>query len=112
MQASQAVGGEAFPPLADGVAIAVQVVGDLLVGGVVVGSGLQDESAAEGERLRSRAGAGQLLELLPEVGGQLQTRGKRTRHDLPPCVRASSQKDREVSMAGRGTFVQTLAANL
>jgi hypothetical protein len=112
LQAGQAGGGEAFAPLADRVTVAVELLGDVLVGGVVVGSSLEDEPAAEGERLGSRAGADQVLELLAEVGGELQTRGKRTRHDLPPCTGMSSQKVREVIMAGRGTFVQTLAANL
>src|SRR5262249_45543573 len=50
LQAVQAQNGEAFAPLADGVAVAVEFGGDDLVGGLVRG-GAEDEPAAEGEGL-------------------------------------------------------------
>jgi hypothetical protein len=42
LETGQAVGGEAFAPLADGVAVAVEVRGHLLVGGVAVSGSLKD----------------------------------------------------------------------
>src|SRR5271167_3057294 len=45
LQASEAMRDEAFPPLADGVPVAIQLFGDLLVGRVVVGRGVEDDAA-------------------------------------------------------------------
>jgi len=104
---------EAFPPLADGVPVAIQLFGDLLVGRVVVGRGVEDDAAAEGQALGCRASAGEHLELLALVSRKDDTRGKGTRHDVPPCSRGKRRKPvAQIIMGGSDTFVQTLAANL
>jgi hypothetical protein len=72
LQAVEAVGGEAFPPLADGMAVAVQFVGDLLVGRSVVAGGVEDEAAAKGQGLRRGAGGDEGLELLALGRGEYQ----------------------------------------
>src|SRR5947209_10050840 len=51
LQAGQAALGEALAPQADGVAVAVELGGDGLVGGEVVVVGAQDQAAAEGQGL-------------------------------------------------------------
>jgi hypothetical protein len=85
LQAGQARGGEAFPPQADGVAVAVEFGRDLLVGGLVGVGGPQDEPATKDQSLRRGACADQRLELLTECVGQMQRRAKGTRHERPPC---------------------------
>jgi hypothetical protein len=57
---------EAFPPLADGMPVAIQLFRKLLVGGVVVGGGVEDEAAAERQGLGRRAGAGEGMEGVAE----------------------------------------------
>src|SRR5579859_2473221 len=57
LEALQASGHEAFPPTADGVPITPQLVGDLLVRGLVRLRGVQDQPAAKDQRLGSRVGA-------------------------------------------------------
>jgi hypothetical protein len=85
LQASEAVGHEAFAPLADGVSIAAQFGGNLLVGRVIVFGRTEDEATACDQGLRGGAGADQRLQLLPEFGGQHDRRAKWTGHDGPPC---------------------------
>ena len=70
MQAIQAVSGEAFPPLADGVAVTSQFVGELLVGRPVVACGQEDKAAAEGEGLGRGASADEGFELLTPFRGE------------------------------------------
>jgi len=48
---------KAFPPLANGVSVAIELFGDLLVVGVIVGSRVKNEAAAERQGLGSRTGA-------------------------------------------------------
>jgi len=64
LQAQKAIFGEAFAPLADGVAITTEFESDLLVGGVVVLSSTQDDVAAKNQGLGSRAGADKGLQLV------------------------------------------------
>jgi hypothetical protein len=78
---------EAFAPLADGVAVAAQLGGDLLVAGLVVSCGEQDDAAAQGQGLGGGAGAGQRLEFGFELGLQVDPRAERTRHVGPPDER-------------------------
>src|SRR5580704_8447007 len=66
LEARETVSDEAFAPLADGVPVAIQLLRELLVGGVVGDGSVKDETAAEGQGLRRRASTGQCLELLPE----------------------------------------------
>lgn len=68
MEAGQSVGSEAFAPLADGVAVAVESLGKLLVGRVVVVGGVEDEAAAEGQGLRGGSGLDERVDLLTELG--------------------------------------------
>jgi len=63
LQAGEAGGYEAFSPQADGVSIAVELGGDVLVGGLVVLGSPEDELAAEGECLGSGVGLNQGLQL-------------------------------------------------
>lgn len=63
LQAGGPLGREAFTPQADGVAVAVQLVRDLLVGGSILVGGAQDEATTEDEGLRGRACADEGLEL-------------------------------------------------
>ena len=67
MQAGQAVFQEALPPQADGVAVAVQFLGDLAVAGAVGLGGAEDQAAAEAQALRGGAGAAQVLKALALV---------------------------------------------
>ena len=84
MQALQAVGGEALPPLADGVAVAAQLGGDVPIGGAIVRGGAEDDATAEGQRLRRGAGADEGLELVPDLLGQLDGRTEGAWHGWPP----------------------------
>lgn len=70
LQASQALGDEAFPPLPDGVSVAAQFGSDVLVGRVVRRSGPQDAAAAKDERLGGGAGAAKRFKLEAEFGSQ------------------------------------------
>ena len=70
MQAGQASSDEAFSPESDGVSIAVEFGGDVLVGGSVVLSDAEDESAAESQRLGRGAGLDQCLELFAVLFGE------------------------------------------
>src|SRR5215204_1500033 len=54
LKALEAFGHEAFAPLANGMAVTIQFLGDVLVGRVVILRGTQDDAAAEGESLGSR----------------------------------------------------------
>ena len=112
MKAGQAMSDEAFPPLANGVPVAIQLLGELLVGGMVGSGSVEDEAAAESQGLRGGTGANQPLELVAEFGREDDTRAKRTWHDLPPCTRRNNDRAAEGIMASLDTFVQTLAANL
>src|ERR1043165_4328980 len=67
LESGQSVLGEALAPLADGVAVAAQLGGDLLVGRLVVSCGEQDDAAAEGQGLGRGAGAGQRFELAAQL---------------------------------------------
>ena len=104
--------GKAFPPLANGVSVAIELFGDMLVVGVVVGSRVEDKAAAESQGLGSRTGAEDGLESLAKIGGKNNARRKRPWHDVPPCIKKNSERVEGVIMAASGTFVQRLAANL
>jgi hypothetical protein len=67
LESVQAAGDEAFPPLADGVAVTVQVGGDVLVGRVVRLGGPQDDAAAEGQRLGAGTGADQTFQSAAQI---------------------------------------------
>jgi len=70
LQARQALDDEAFAPLPDGVAVAAQFGGDVLVGRIVRRSGPQDNAATHDERLGGGAGADKGFELGAEFGSQ------------------------------------------
>jgi hypothetical protein len=70
LKALEAVGGEALSPLADGMAVAAQFVGDLLIGRPVVAGGVEDEAAAKGHGLGRGPGADEGSELLALVRGE------------------------------------------
>jgi hypothetical protein len=112
LEAGEAVGDEAFAPLADRVAITLQFGGDLLVGGVVVAGGPEDESATPDQGLRSRTGTDQELELQSEGGGENDQRAKRTWHKGPPCRRDNRDAVEAIIMPRSCPCVQQLAANL
>jgi hypothetical protein len=63
LQAIEASGDEAFAPESDGMSITVQLRCDMLVSGLVVLSGAEDEAAAEGECLRGGTGLDQRMKL-------------------------------------------------
>jgi len=75
---------EAFAPLPDGVAVAVQLGGDELVGGFVALGGAQDDAAAEDEGLGGGAGADESLKFGAEFVGQFDGRSEGARHGCPP----------------------------
>jgi len=52
---------EAFAPLADGVSVAIELLGELLVVGVVVARSVEDETTAEGQGLGRGSSADQGL---------------------------------------------------
>jgi len=70
LQASEAGGDEAFAPQSDGVSIAVQLGGDILVGRLVLLGSLEDEATAEGECLRCGTGLDQRSESSAVVVGE------------------------------------------
>jgi hypothetical protein len=63
LEAGQAGRGEAFAPLAHGVPVAIELLGELLVR-EVVGGGVEDETTTESQSLGGGAGTDQGLELL------------------------------------------------
>lgn len=70
LQTGETGGDEAFTPEANGVSITVEFGGDVLIVGLVVLGGAEDEAAAEDEGLRSGAGADQRLELAAGLVGE------------------------------------------
>src|ERR1700761_5803473 len=62
LQAREALLEEALPPECDGVAMAVEFLGDGAVGGLVGSRSAEDDAHAEGEGLRSGSGAVELFE--------------------------------------------------
>ena len=70
MQAGKAGGNEAFSPQSDGMSIAVEFGGDVLVGGSVLLGSPEDEAAAGGKCLGRGAGLDQGLELFAILIGQ------------------------------------------
>jgi hypothetical protein len=85
VQPGQALAAEAVPPLGDGVGVAAQFGGDVVVAGLVGRSAAEDQAGAEGQDLRGRVGAGQALQLdLFEVG-QDDAGGFAT-HGHGPCA--------------------------
>ena len=111
LEAGEALSDEAFTPLADGVPIAIQPLGQLLVGRVIGGS-QQNKAAAKGQGLGCRTGTNERFELLVSVWGENNARAKGTWHERPPCVRTNNESTGRVIIAAVSTFVQTLAANL
>lgn len=69
MQTGQAVFGEALPPLADGMSIAVELLGDGLIAGLVgIGSAKHDATTKD-ERLWRGPGTDERFELSARSGG-------------------------------------------
>jgi hypothetical protein len=62
LQTAEPLGDKALAPLADGVAVATEFVGDLEIGGLLRIGGPQDEPAAEGQGLGSGARPKQALQ--------------------------------------------------
>jgi hypothetical protein len=106
------VGDKAFAPLANRVTVAIEQLGKLLIGGIIVGRGMEDQTTAERQGLGRRSRADQRLELFELIRGKCDTRRKRPWHDVPPCTRIISEASVGVIMAAVSTFVQRLAADL
>jgi hypothetical protein len=70
LQAGQAYGHEAFPPLADGVSVAAQFQSDVLVGRIVRRSSPQDNTATKNEGLGCGTGAEKGFKLEAVFGRQ------------------------------------------
>jgi hypothetical protein len=68
LEAGQALSDEAFPPLADGVPVAIELLSELLVGGRVRDGGAEDDVTAKHESLRRRTGSSKGLQLLADLG--------------------------------------------
>ena len=105
MQASEAVGGEAFPPLSDRVAVAVEFVGQLLISEAVSGRA-EDEAAAEDQGLWRRAGADEGVQLLLKFGRQHESRCEGTWHERLPCCREDTDRGTGIIMQRPGAAVQ------
>src|SRR3954470_3030340 len=90
LESLQAFCDEAFAPLADGMAVAVECGGDLLVARVVRLGGAQDDAAAKGQRLGSGTGADEGFEPAAKVGIQFDTRGEGARHGSPPSEQVTA----------------------
>ena len=73
MKAAEAVGEPTFAPLADGVPVAIQLLGQLLVGGVVLGRSVEDDPTAERQGLGRRACADQGLQVVVLIRGKDDT---------------------------------------
>ena len=80
LQSFKALGDEAFAPATDGVAIATELGGDLLVGRVVRRRGGQDDAAAESQRLGGGAGTDQGLKLTAKFVLEFDNRTEGARH--------------------------------
>ncbi len=85
LEASQTVGNIAFPPPTDGVAVAVEGVGHLLVGRLLGLCGSQDDSTTQNHRLRCGSSTDQGNECMALFGGKLHGRSVRTWHWRHPC---------------------------
>ena len=75
---------EAFSPLADGVAVAVEFGSDVLIRRGVRLGGEQDDAATEDECLRGGTGADEVFEVVTHLGSQLDRRSEGTWHGNPP----------------------------
>lgn len=106
------MGDKAFPPLANGVPVAIELLSELLVGGRVRDGGAEDDAATKRESLRCRASPGKNLQLSANVVGEYDACGKRSRHEVPPCTKEKDGIGRGIIMATARTFVQGLAAYL
>ena len=84
LEASKAIGDEAFAPLADGVAVAIEFGSNVLVRRGVRLGGEQDDAATKDECLRSRTGADEVFEVVTQFSSQLDRRAKGTWHGNPP----------------------------
>jgi hypothetical protein len=84
LKALEAFGNKPFTPLADGVAVAVQVVGNGLVGRGVLSGSPQDDATAEDQGLGGRAGADEGFQVRANVGGQFDDGTEGARHGKPP----------------------------
>jgi hypothetical protein len=83
---------EVFTPLADGMPVAVQLVGDGLVGGIAFRSA-QDAAAAQGQRLRGGAGAREGFELRAVFDGQFDSGSPRVGHGRSPAAQTLVKSD-------------------
>jgi hypothetical protein len=91
LEASEALSDEAFPPLADGVPVAIELLSELLVGGRIRDGGAEDDAATEHESLWRRASAGKDLQLSTNFVGKYDACGKRSRHEVPPCTKVTDE---------------------
>jgi hypothetical protein len=71
----------ACSPKNDGIASATKLVGDLQIGGLIVGCQAQDESATEDQGLRRRVGSGESLQPILRFEVQDKRRSKWVWHD-------------------------------
>jgi hypothetical protein len=112
LQTGETAGDEAFPPLADCVAVAVEFVRELLVGKAVRRRRAEDEPAAEDQGLRRGTGADQGVQLLLEFGGEDDGGREGSWHMRLPWCREATDRRAEIIMGHAGSSVQSLAANL
>jgi hypothetical protein len=89
LKTCQAVGDEAFPPSADGVAIAAEVIGYLLISGLIGVGSAQDQSAAKDERLRRGAGPNQSIQRFTQIRFEHDRGSEWTWHRRHPCTGVS-----------------------
>jgi hypothetical protein len=111
LQTGETAGDEAFPPLADRVAVAVEFVRELLVG-EAVRRRAEDEPAAEDQGLWRGTGADQGVQLLLELGGEDDGGREGSWHVWLPWCREDTDRRAEIIMGSAGSSVQSLAANL
>jgi hypothetical protein len=87
LQTRKTFGDETLAPLADGMAVAVEFGGDVLIGGVVGPGGTQDDAAAKDQGLRRGTGANQTFELRANLRCQFNWGSEGAWHGCPPWLR-------------------------
>jgi hypothetical protein len=89
LESFESLGGKAFSPASDGVAIAIELVGDILIGRLAWVRREQNDATAECQGLWRGACADESFELGAEFGLQFDGRAKGTGHgnilSLGPC---------------------------
>jgi hypothetical protein len=106
LQAGKAGLVEAAAPEGDGVALAVEFLGELAVAGPVGLGGAEEKAAAEGKGLGRGMGAGQGLKLVDWLVGEGQGQREREGHGSPPCQGTRANRASLFKMPARAGRVQ------